>query len=142
MNMNKEGFMLVELLVSIIMVSFFLFTLIKVPVELTGNYTGYIQTAREFSDEGKLKASILSDLQVFGAKEENGKLIIGDEKTYTFSEDGVYRKSNETEYKITNSAYDFLIEGNTLIVKKDKKTFKYIINSSFKDYSKRGVVNE
>lgn len=140
---NKKGFTLIEILVSLTIASFFVYLVIFMPTRLLGDYKEYTKFSQETLDENILRKSILKDLTEFNVELNGNDLKLGN-NYYQFTPEGVYRTSNNNKQKITNMIFN--VELNTiddiLIIENKNRKMTYNVKSNFDKYEERGALNE
>lgn len=141
--MNNKGFSLIEVILSLAIVSFFAMLLIGMPTSLISEYKDYSNVSQVVTEESTLRSALTKDLSALSVELEGEALTIGKDRVYRFKHDGVYRqKGLQSELKLTSSPYNVSLSNNILTVFNDKSVLEYNVNSSFNKQISKEVQNE
>lgn len=141
--MNNKGFTLIEVMLSLSIVSFFILLIIGIPTGILREYKDYTQVSQIVIEENTLRSAMSKDLKALDVSLEGELLTIGD-TIYEFNNDGVYRKEGaSSKLKLTSNPYAVEISNEILTINNIDSQLKYNVGSSFKRYySKEAVKNE
>lgn len=115
--MNKKGFTLIEVVISLSMGLFIFYSIIYVPTQLLKNYKTCDKILEQNMAINNLTNSITKDISISNGNisTKNTSLIIG-ESAYRFEKNGVYRTNKSKKTKLSNIEFDFDIEDDFLII--------------------------
>lgn len=133
--MNKKGYTLIEVLMTIALVGMLMYSALYIPTDIMAKYNSYTIETKKMNDLIILRTAIISDLNnSYVEIIDTYKIKIG-ESIYTFG-DKVLREDKGNILNITDNQYSYRIENNSLIIYNDKISLKYNLSNSFKKEGK------
>lgn len=133
--MNKKGYTLIEVLMTIALVGMLMYSALYIPTDIMAKYNSYTIETKKMNDLIILRTAIISDLNnSYVEIIDTYKIKIG-ESIYTFG-DKVLREDKGNILNITDNQYSYKIENNSLIIYNDKISLNYNLSNSFKKEGK------
>jgi len=112
--MNKRGFTLIEVLLSIMLGAGVLATMLVIPNRMVESYAGYMDEVAFHKANSDLSLAINEDLsQALNIKASDSGFAIG-EHVYQFTEAGVFRQTGESTVPLTDLPLAFEVGTDTL----------------------------
>lgn len=140
--MNKRGFTVIELVISLSVGLFVFFSAISIPTQLLNNYKNYDVVLEKNMAINNITNSITKDIYSSNGNVfiKNTSLVIGD-SVYQFSDNGVYKVSENKKTKLSSRKFNYSIEDGFLIISdNDEISLKY--NIPFSSITNGDINNE
>lgn len=111
---NKRGFTLIEVLLSIMLSAGVMATLTVIPNRMYQSYMGYIDEVRFNQANSAIVLAINEDLSQTFIIEENATGFSIGEHAYHFTEDGLFRQSDDSNVQLSGLSLAYEIGVNEL----------------------------